>query len=67
MATLTRKSKALEVIPKYEMVTHYRGCTIPTSHLKLYDPDNITIACSMFRVSTENLIITILKHHRFVY
>nr|XP_018910382.1 PREDICTED: unconventional myosin-VIIa [Bemisia tabaci] len=49
MATLTRKSKALEVIPKYEMVTHYRGCTIPTSHLKLYDPDNITIACSMFR------------------
>lgn len=38
----------------YEMVSFHRGSTIPTSHIHMYDPDNITIAISIFRVS--NLI-----------
>ncbi|KAK1133011.1 hypothetical protein K0M31_014375 [Melipona bicolor] len=53
MATLTRKSrgKSVEYIPKYEMVTYYKGSTIPNSHIHMYDPDNVNVACSVFRVS----------------
>ncbi|XP_011312427.1 myosin-VIIa isoform X2 [Fopius arisanus] len=51
MATLTRKSrgKSIEFIPKYEMVTYYKGSTIPNSHIHMYDPDNVNLACSTFR------------------
>ncbi|XP_076666886.1 unconventional myosin 81F isoform X2 [Andrena cerasifolii] len=51
MATLTRKSrgKSVEYIPKYEMVTYYKGSTIPNSHIHMYDPDNVNVACSVFR------------------
>lgn len=50
MATLTRKRKSMDFIPKYEMVTHYKGSSIPTSHIHMYDPDNVTISCNVFRV-----------------
>ncbi|XP_046750485.1 myosin-I heavy chain isoform X2 [Diprion similis] len=51
IATLTRKSrgKSLEFIPKYEMVTYYKGSSIPNSHIHMYDPDNVNVACSVFR------------------
>ncbi|XP_077271011.1 unconventional myosin 81F isoform X1 [Temnothorax americanus] len=51
MATLTRKSrgKSIEFIPKYEMVTYYKGSSIPNSHIHMYDPDNVNVACSVFR------------------
>lgn len=50
MKTLTRKnSKVADVVPKYEMITYYRGNTIPTSHIHMYDPENIVIACNIFR------------------
>lgn len=51
MATLTRKRKSMDFLPKYEMVTHYKGSSIPTSHIHMYDPDNVTISCNIFRVS----------------
>lgn len=52
MATLTRKSrgKSIEYVPKYEMVTYYKGSSIPNSHIHMYDPDNVNVACSVFRV-----------------
>ncbi|EEB16327.1 myosin, putative [Pediculus humanus corporis] len=50
MATLTRKTrKSMEMMPKYEMVTYYKGNTIPNSHIHMYDPDNVTVACAIFR------------------
>lgn len=50
MKTLTRKnSKTSDIIPKYEMITYYRGNTIPSSHIHMYDPENIVIACNIFR------------------
>ena len=54
ISTLSRRSrdnKNLELIPKYEMVTFSKCPTIPISHIILYDPDNVNIACSIFRVS----------------
>lgn len=54
MATLTRKGrKSVDMVPKYEMITYYRGNTIPSSHIHMYDPENVTIACNIFRVSVS--------------
>lgn len=58
IATLTRKSrgKSIEYIPKYEMVTYYKGSSIPNSHIHMYDPDNVNVACSVFRVNIFTII-----------
>ncbi|KAF5280393.1 hypothetical protein FQR65_LT03202 [Abscondita terminalis] len=49
MATLTRKRQSAEMIPKYEMVIYYKGNSIPNSHIHMYDPDNVNVACTVFR------------------
>lgn len=50
MATLTRKGrKSVDMVPKYEMITYYRGNTVPSSHIHMYDPENVTVACNIFR------------------
>lgn len=51
IATLTRKRQSSEMIPKEEMISYYKGNSIPNSHIHMYDPDNINVACSIFRVS----------------
>lgn len=57
IATLTRKSrKSIDMVPKYEMITYYRGNTIPTSHIHMYDPENIIVACNCFRVSFVSIV-----------
>lgn len=50
MATLTRKGrKSVDMVPKYEMITYYRGNSIPSSHIHMYDPENVTVACNIFK------------------
>ncbi|CAK1550454.1 unnamed protein product [Leptosia nina] len=49
MATLTRKSKSMELLTKEEMITYHKGNNIPTSHIQLHDPDSITAAVNIFR------------------
>lgn len=50
MATLTRKGrKSVDMVPKYEMITFYRGNSIQTSHIHMYDPENVSVACNIFR------------------
>lgn len=52
IATLTRKGrKSVDLVPIYEMITYYRGNSIPTSHIHMYDPENVAIACNIFKVN----------------
>lgn len=54
MATLTRKGrKSVDMVPKYEMITYYRGNSIQSSHIHMYDPENVTVACHIFKVSVK--------------
>lgn len=57
MATLTRKGrKSVDMVPKYEMITYYRGNSIPSSHIHMYDPENVTVACNIFKVNIYKLV-----------
>jgi MyTH4 domain len=50
IATLTRKGrKSVDMVPKYEMIAYYRGNSIPSSHIHMYDPENVSIACNIFK------------------
>ncbi|XP_050664126.1 myosin-I heavy chain [Leptidea sinapis] len=49
IATLTRKSKSMELLTKGEMITYHKGNNIPTSHIQLHDPDCVTAAVNIFR------------------
>ncbi|GBP24386.1 Myosin-I heavy chain [Eumeta japonica] len=49
IATLTRKSKSMELLTKEEMVIYHKGNNIPTSHIQLHDPDSVTTAVNIFR------------------
>lgn len=49
IATLTRKSKSMEILTKEEMITYHKGNNIPTSHIQLHDPESVTAAVNIFR------------------
>ncbi|RWS10167.1 unconventional myosin-X-like protein [Dinothrombium tinctorium] len=50
--TLTRRKKSgdeNEILSKQEMLTWTAVNAIPTSHIHMYDPENVIIACSLFK------------------
>ncbi|KAM7361678.1 unconventional myosin 81F isoform 2-T7 [Cochliomyia hominivorax] len=50
IATLTRKNKkSVDQVPKYEMITFLKSDRIPSSHIHMYDPENVVLACNIFR------------------
>lgn len=57
MSTITRKGKKVgDITPKHEMIVFTKSEKIPTSHIHMYDPENIALSCNIFRVSLQLLI-----------
>ncbi|KAH8249819.1 hypothetical protein KR038_002247, partial [Drosophila bunnanda] len=49
IATLTRKEKKHNLMSKNEMTVFSKSDKIPTSHIHMYDPENVLLACNIFR------------------
>ena len=51
--TLTGKSPKqltqLDIMPKSEMITFSKSGNLPTSMIHMQDPENVTLACSIFK------------------
>ena len=57
ISTLSRRGKGcVDYLPKYEMITYTKVPCIPTSHVHMYDPDDVDIACAIFKVRALRLI-----------
>ena len=44
-----KRSKTTEMLSKSEMISFYKGTSIPNSHIHLFDPENVNIACTIFK------------------
>jgi hypothetical protein len=44
-----KRSKTMELLSKSEMVTYYKGTSIPNSHVHMFDPENASMACDIFK------------------
>lgn len=52
IATLTRKNKKnINLMSNAEMIYFNKHDKIPTSHVHMYDPENVVLACDIFHVS----------------
>lgn len=52
IATLTRKNKKnINLMSNAEMISFNKHDKIPTSHIHMYDPENVVLACDIFHVS----------------
>jgi len=52
VSTISRKSKKPDeiiVVNKSEMTVYTKFCTVPTSHLVLYDQESVALACAIFK------------------
>ena len=43
------KANLMDILSKEDMIQHFKGNAIPTSHIHLYDPENVNIAVKVFR------------------
>ena len=44
-----KRSKTMELLAKSDMISFYKGPSIPNSHIHLFDPENVNIACNIFK------------------
>ena len=44
-----KRSKTTEMLTKSDMISFYKGTSIPNSHIHLFDPENVNIACGIFK------------------
>ena len=44
-----KRSKTMEMLPKSEMLKYYKGSSIPNSHIHMFDPENVNLACNIFK------------------
>ena len=47
--SLRRAPKFHNAIPKEEMLTYTKSHSLPTSMVHMHDPDNVNLACSIFK------------------
>ncbi|TRY72029.1 hypothetical protein TCAL_01120 [Tigriopus californicus] len=69
-----KRSKTMEFLKKTDMIKYYKGTSIPNSHIHMFDPENVSIACTIFKDLCKysrgdykndtdvNLIQTIIKN-----
>ena len=66
-----KRSKTMEVMPKSEMIQFYKGESIPTSHIHMFDPENVSLACGIWSslraysrgdLKGDNEVLTYLIH-----
>ena len=43
------KANLCDVLSKEEMVTYFKGNSIPTSHIHMFDPENVNVAVKVFK------------------
>ena len=39
----------MEILPKSQMLKFYKGTSIPNSHIHMFDPENVNLACNIFK------------------
>ena len=44
-----KRSKTIETLSKSDMISYYKGNSIPNSHIHMFDPENVNIACTIFK------------------
>ena len=44
-----KRSKTMEMLPKSDMLKYYKGSSIPNSHIHMFDPENVNLACNIFK------------------
>ena len=44
-----KRSKTIEMLTKSDMISYYKGNSIPNSHIHMFDPENVNIACNIFK------------------
>ena len=37
------------MLSKTDMISYYKGNSIPNSHIHMFDPENVNIACNIFK------------------
>jgi myosin-7 len=47
--TLRRAHKVKDPVPKQEMLSYTKSSSLPTSMVHMHDPDNVNLACSIFK------------------